>query len=89
MQHSFHLQPDAPSMNPELLSWKYYQQGPAWAGSRSYVLSDANALLAHAAIWPLQLRLQSGIRSGIGFGDWVAREEHRGAGLILLKNCLG
>ncbi len=86
MQHSFHLQPDAPSMNPELLSWKSYQQGPAWAGSRSYVLSDANALLAHAAIWPLQLRLQSGIRSGIGFGDWVAREEHRGAGLILLKN---
>lgn len=89
MQNSFHVQPDAPSMNPELLRWKYYQQGPAWPGSRSYVVSDANDFLAHAAIWPLQLRLESGIRSGIGFGDWVAREEHRGAGLILLKKLIG
>lgn len=85
MQHAFHVQPDTPSMNAELLRWKYYQPGPAWVGSRSYVLSDANAFLAHAAISPFQLRLQGGIRSGIGFGDWVAREEHRGAGLILLK----
>ncbi len=89
MQHSFHVQPDVPSINPELLRWKYYQQGPAWPGSRSYVVSDANDFLAHAAIWPLQLRLESGIRSGIGFGDWAAREEHRGAGLILLKKLIG
>ncbi len=88
MQHALHLQPDAPSLDPELLRWKYYQSGPAWPGSRSYVLAEANAFVAHAAIWPIQLRLQGGLRSGIGFCDWAAREEHRGAGLILLKKLI-
>ncbi|MDQ2710693.1 MAG: GNAT family N-acetyltransferase [Acidobacteriota bacterium] len=85
LQHSFHLSSNAPALNPSLLNWKYYEPGPPRPGSRSYVLADKGSLLAHAAIWPIQLRLQGGVRSGIGFCDWAASEEHRGTGLLLLK----
>ncbi len=85
MRHSFHAPEDAPSLDRSLLTWKYYEAGPSWNGSRSYVLSDRGAFVAHAAIWPLQIRLQSGVRTGIGFCDWAASEEQRGVGLLLLK----
>lgn len=85
LQGSFHVSSSDPSLDRKYLSWKYYQPGPAWTGSRSYVLCDGGRFLAHAAIWPVQLRLRQGIRCGIGFGDWAADEEHRGIGLILVK----
>ena len=51
-------------------------------------MSDKGTLLAHAAIWPLKIRLQNGVRQGIGFSDWVASEEYRGIGLVLLKRII-
>ncbi len=88
MQEAFHVSGDAPFLNPSHLRWKYYEAGPAWKGSRSYVMAEKGRLLAHAAIWPLRIRLQSGVRQGIGFSDWAASEEHRGIGLVLLKKLM-
>src|SRR4051812_22609066 len=88
LQQSFHLPPGDPSLNRSYLAWKYYEAGPHRSGSRSYVLSEGGRILAHAAIWPVQLRLDNGIQSGIGFGDWAASEEQPGAGLLLLKKLL-
>ena len=85
LQRAFHVSSDDPALNASLLKWKYYEPGPSRPGSRSYVLAENGSLLAHAAIWPIQLRLEGGVRSGIGFCDWVASEEHRGAGLLLLR----
>lgn len=88
LQQALHLAPDHPTLNRSYLSWKYYEAGPSWAGSRSYVLAKNGHILTHAAIWPVQLRLSGGIRSGIGFGDWAASEEQPGVGLLLLKKLL-
>lgn len=85
LRQSFHLSPDDSSLNRSYLAWKYYESGPYRPGSRSYVLAEGERILAHAAIWPVQLRLSSGIQSGIGFGDWAASEEQPGIGLLLLK----
>ncbi len=85
LQQSFKVNDSAPSISRPLLRWKYYESGPAWPGSRSYVLVENGRFIAHAAISPIQLRLGNGVRSGIGFGDWAASEEHRGIGLQLLK----
>lgn len=54
LQRSFHAAEDAPFLNRALLHWKYYESGPSWRGSRSYVVRDGGQILAHAAIWPLQ-----------------------------------
>jgi hypothetical protein len=82
------LAPNDPSLNPAYLKWKYYERGPAWEGSRSYALSNGGKFLAHAAIWPVQLRIGSYVRNGIGFGDWAADKEQRGIGLLLLKHLM-
>lgn len=88
LQASFHVQPGAPFLDRSYMKWKYHDQGPPRTGSRSYVLKDGNQMIAHAAIFPVQLRLQSGVRDGIGFGDWVASEDHRGVGLLLLRRLM-
>jgi hypothetical protein len=88
LQRALHLAPDHPTLDRSYLNWKYYEAGPSWDGSRSYVLAENGRILTHAAIWPVQLRLSDGIRSGIGFGDWAASEEQPGIGLLLLKKLL-
>ena len=88
LRRSFHLAPGDPPLNRSYLAWKYYETGPPRSGSRSYVLAEGERILAHAAIWPVQLRLSSGVRSGIGFGDWAASDEQPGIGLLMLKKLL-
>lgn len=88
VQSSFHVASDHPSLDRRYLSWKYYEPVPDWPGSRSYVLAEAGRFIAHAAVWPITLRLGSTVRSGIGWGDWAADEQHRGAGLMLLTKLL-
>ncbi len=88
LQQSFHAASDAPFLNRALLKWKYYEAGPSWPGSRSYMLRDEQLILAHAAIWPIQLHIDGRERSGIGFSDWAASEEHRGIGLLLVKKLI-
>jgi hypothetical protein len=85
LEESFHVSSRDPHLDRSYLYWKYYEEGPSWPGSRSYILVNDGQILAHAAIWPVELRLGRGVRCGIGFGDWAASEKHRGAGLLLLK----
>ena len=84
VQASFHLASNHPSLDRRYLSWKYYEPGPDWPGSRSYVLADGGRFLAHASVWPITLRIGSTVRAGIGFCDWAADEARRGIGLMLL-----
>lgn len=85
LQTSFNVEGDTPLLNASYLNWKLHQEGPAWVGSRSYVLTNNEELIAHATVWPIQLRLATGVRDGLGFGDWAAAASHPGAGLLLLK----
>ena len=89
LQQSFGVSPDDPSVDLSYLNWKYYAEGPSWSGSRSYIVQSAEGeILAHGAIWPVQLQLRDGVRQGIGFGDWAASKHHPGAGFLLLKQLM-
>lgn len=89
LQQSFRVPAEDPSVDLSYLAWKYYTEGPSWPGSRSYIMqSREGEILAHAAIWPFQLRLRDCVREGFGFGDWAASEQHPGAGLFLLKKLM-
>ncbi len=50
LQSAFHTGPDSPNIESALLRWKYYDPGPEWTGSRSYVLERDGALLAHGSL---------------------------------------
>ncbi len=88
LQDSFGVGPDAPILDRSYLEWKYYQPGPRWEGSRSYALRDGERIVAHAAVWPFQTRVNNRLLSGIGFGDWVSDKQYPGIGLTLLKRLI-
>lgn len=88
LQHAFHVASDDPLLDRSYLHWKYFAETPSWPGSRSYVLTSGSEIVAHGSIWPLQLRTAEGLRPGISFGDWVAKEDHPGAGLLLLRRLM-
>lgn len=89
LQRAFGVEAGASLLDRDYLRWKYYDDWPERRGSRSMILSDGGEILAHAAIWPVRLRLRDGgVREGISFGDWVAGEQHRGMGLSLLKKLM-
>lgn len=68
------------------LYWKYWQERPEWAGSRSYVLTDGSAVLAHAGVMPATL-LTDGKRLRLAHViDWAARRSEVGAGVALMKH---
>ena len=88
LQQSFSGSPDDPLLDRSSLRWKYYEDGPEWQGSRSYALRRGKRLVAHAAVWPFQIRVNSGLRSGIAFCDWASDKRYPGVGVTLLKQLL-
>ena len=71
---------------PRHLHWKYWQERPEWAGSRSYVLTDGSTVLAHAGVVPATL-LADGRRLRLAHViDWAARRSEVGAGVVLMKH---
>lgn len=71
--------------DPQHLHWKYWQERPEWAGSRSYVLTDGSAVLAHGAVIPATL-IGEGCRLRMAHViDWAALRTEIGAGVALMK----
>jgi hypothetical protein len=78
--------PGLPMFEGRHLHWKYWEPRADWQGSRSYVLTREERIVAHAAIVPAvcswgneRLRLLHVI-------DWAAYPEARGAGTTLMRH---
>jgi len=75
-----------PNVGPQELEWKYWRPRGDWPGARSFLLTDEDDALAHAAIvpgWCAQARQRARIGHLI---DWAARPGAAGAGVALLKH---
>ena len=68
----YHASSDSPNFNPDLLAWKYYQPGPEWEGSRSFVLRKEDAILAHGSVWPVRLATPAGTVMAVRVLDWAS-----------------
>src|SRR4051812_24509787 len=66
----------------ELLKWKYFDAGPDWTGSRSYVIRRGGTIEAHCAVWPLKMSHAGEVVSGICFVDWASGKSLPGAGIL-------
>lgn len=75
-----------PHVAPAYLHWKYWQPRPDWSGSRSYVLTDGEMLLAHGAVVPGTMRSGDREFRVIHMIDWAARRNAVGAGVVLMKH---
>ena len=68
------------------LHWKYWEPREDWQGSRSYVLTRDDRIIAHAAIVPAVCNWGSDRRNVLHVIDWAARAEARGAGNTLMQH---
>lgn len=74
-----------PHTDPEHLHWKYWRSRPDWPGSRSFVLTDGRAILAHGAVVPGMCRWPGMRGRVLHMIDWAARRTEIGAGVALMK----
>ena len=85
MRIAFDADPAAPFLDRALLRWKYFEPGPDWIGSRSYVLRQDGSLVAHGCAWPVKLLFEGRSYSALTLLDWVASKASLGAGLHLVR----
>ena len=86
LQEAHTLAPGAPMFEASLLYWKYWQPRAGWPGSRSYVLTRDELILAHAAIVPAVCNFGSHRLNVLHVIDWAARPQARGAGKTLMQH---
>jgi len=86
LQEAHGLAPGAPMFEGGLLYWKYWQPWAGWPGSRSYVLTRDELILAHAAIVPAVCNFGNGRLNVLHVIDWAARAQARGAGKTLMQH---
>jgi len=72
-----------PTIRRDMMHWKYWQPGPAWDGSRSYVLERDGAILAHGAVWPIEMLPGTDNLTAVALIDWAADPASAGAGIAL------
>ncbi len=85
LEQAFGSRPDAPFVQPAMMSWKYWDDRDDWSGPRSYLLERDGAIVAHAGLWPLTFGTGAGALRGIHMIDWASAREVPGAGLALVQ----
>ena len=75
-----------PHVESKHLHWKYWCERPDWSGSRSFVLTSGNDLLAHGAVVPGAIGWAANRARVIHMIDWAARRDAVGAGVVLMKH---
>lgn len=84
----FAAPPDADFLDPELLRWKYFEPGPEWQGSRSYILRKDNVIKAHCGVWPMNLEVSHQRVTCNCYVDWVGDRDTPGAGVLVKKKLM-
>ena len=81
----FQLGKDAPLLAGRHMQWKYWSARPDWPGSRSFTCRHNGAIVAHAAAWPVRLRVPGRDLDAVHLIDWAADPACPGAGIWLLR----
>ncbi|MGH9968272.1 MAG: hypothetical protein ACREBG_10635 [Pyrinomonadaceae bacterium] len=88
LTNGFNSPPDAVFARPDVLRWKYFDPGPQWESSRSYVLRQEQKIKAHCGVWPMNLNFRGESVSCICFLDWLSEKDLPGAGVLLKKKLM-
>lgn len=74
-----------PNVEPDALRWKYWQDREDYSGTRSFVATRGEEILAHAAVVPGSYAEASRRISVLHVIDWAARPNEAGIGVSLMK----
>jgi hypothetical protein len=86
LQEAHGVAPGHPMFEGRHLHWKYWEPRADWQGSRSYVLTREERIIAHAAIVPGVCSWRNGRLKLLHVIDWAACPKARGAGNTLMQH---
>jgi hypothetical protein len=86
LQQAHGIAPGHPMFESRHLHWKYWEPRAGWQGSRSYVLTREDRIIAHAAVVPGVCSWGSERLNVVHVIDWAARPEARGAGNTIMRH---
>jgi hypothetical protein len=81
----FQLGDGAALIDGRHLAWKYWSERGDWSGPRSFTARHEGAIVAHAAVWPMRIRVVDGIVPAVHLIDWAASPQYSGAGIWLVR----
>jgi hypothetical protein len=67
------------------MDWKFWTARPDWDGPRSFTAGHNGTIVAHAAAWPVRIRVPGALVAAVHVIDWVADPSHPGAGIWLMR----
>jgi len=67
------------------MTWKYWNARPDWDGPRSFTAQHHGAIVAHAAVWPMHVRVSDQEVTAVHLIDWAADSNYAGVGVWLLR----
>ncbi len=68
------------------LHWKNWEERPDWPGSRGYILTKDDAIVAHGTVVPLSYVYGEQQARMVHVIDWAADPKSVGSGVILMRN---
>jgi hypothetical protein len=75
----------APFLERKLRHWAYYAPHPFAPQSRSFVFRDAEGLIAHGGVCPVQFVTPGGVKTSFKVIDWASSPRVAGAGFLLFR----
>jgi hypothetical protein len=85
LRRTFQAPAGASFLSEKHMGWKYWSARPDWAGSRSFTARRGGAIVAHAAVWPVRVRVPGHDVPALHLIDWAADPSYPGAGIWLLR----
>jgi hypothetical protein len=79
------LDPGVSILDEKHMEWKYWTPRPDWEGSRSFVAQRDGAIIAHAAVWPVRVRVAGQEITAVHAVDWAADRKYPGVGIWILR----
>jgi len=81
----FQSRAEAPLLDEKHMEWKYWAARPDSEGSRSFAARHRGAIVAHAAAWPVRVRVSGQEVTAVHVIDWAADRKYPGVGMWLLR----
>ena len=81
----FQSRAQASLLDEKHMGWKYWTARPDWEGSRSFTARHQGAIVAHAAVWPVRMRVSGQEVTAVHAIDWAADRKYPGVGTWLLR----
>lgn len=86
LQQAHGKAPGDPTLEHRHMYWKCWHPHEGWQGSRSYVLTKDDRIVAHGTVVPARCAWESGRIIMLHVIDWAAQAEVRGAGAALMQH---